>query len=97
MPDTDQLLTYILLAFALLVIGMIFWNVLGAPRGRRRARRGTQQWQPANDASGGADTGSLHRTHGGGRGREGDGEDGGHGSDGGGDAGGGDGGGGGGD
>jgi uncharacterized membrane protein YgcG len=94
----DDILNFVFAGFILLLLAMIFVNVLGGPRRGRRQRRPSRRWRPADDNSGGVDTGPLMQPTGQGRrwgrGRDADdnGPDGG--SDGGSDGGGGDGGGG---
>lgn len=54
-----DVLSYVFAGFVTLLIGMIFFNILGGPRRKRRPRATAQRWQEAPDSSGGSDAGSI--------------------------------------
>lgn len=56
---SDQFLSSVLAGLLGLLLIMIFINVLGAPRRRRRSPGSSQRWNAAGDSSGGADVGPL--------------------------------------
>lgn len=62
-----DVLSYVFAGFVALLLGIIFFNILGGPRRKRRPRDRSQRWQPAADQTGGADTGPLWRSRGGSR------------------------------
>lgn len=85
-----DVLSYVFAGFVALLLGMIFFNILGGPRRKRRPRDRSQRWHEAQDSSGGTDPGLILRPRARQRQADGGGDDGGSDSGGDGDGGGGD-------
>ena len=75
--NSDNILNYVFAGFLVLLLVMIFVNVIGAPRHRRRPRGASQRWPEAGDSSGGVDPGPLFAPRGKSRHSDGGGDDGG--------------------